>query len=305
MNWADLVDEAEAAALLEAFLTAGGNVVDTSDSYNGGESQLLLGSLLANTDFRDSIVVSARSGSRADTDRRFDLSRRHLLASLDSTLRRLGTDHVDLWQLTAWDPETDIDETLTTVESAIASGKVRYASIGNVSGWQLAVASQRCAPSTVTANHSEYSLLQRGIEREVLPAARHHNLGVFVWSPLGRGVLSGKYRSTTPADSRAAHPKYLSFVSPYLTPAAARITDAVCIAADGLQAAPSQVALAWIRGHAAITTAIVGARTRNQLKVALDSEAVELPDEVFRALEEVSQPTLGYPEVGWNQTRTD
>jgi aryl-alcohol dehydrogenase-like predicted oxidoreductase len=142
----------------------------------------------------------------------------------------------------------------------------------------------------------EYSLLQRGVEREVLPAAAALGLGVLAWSPLGRGVLTGKYRSGTPADSRAASPHLAGFVEAYLDQHSRRVVEAVATAAEGLGVQPLEVALAWVRDTPAVTAAIVGARTAAQLRGVLTGEDLSLPDEIRAALDEVSAPALGYPE---------
>ena len=142
----------------------------------------------------------------------------------------------------------------------------------------------------------EYSLLQRGIEREVLPGAAALGLGVLPWSPLGRGVLTGKYRTGIPADSRAASPHFAPFVEPYLDERAAGIVDAVATAADGLDASPVEVALAWVRDAPGVAAPIVGARTAAQLRGSLTSERLTLPAEIRSALDDVSAPPTGYPE---------
>src|SRR6476660_3918139 len=139
----------------------------------------------------------------------------------------------------------------------------------------------------------EYSLLNRTIEDEVLPAAHALGLGILAWSPLGRGVLTGKYRAGTPADSRAASAHFAGFVERYLVPAADRVVTAVCTAADGLGLAPLEVALAWVRDRPGVTSALLGARTAAQLRGSLQAEDVELPAEIRAALDEVSAPALG------------
>jgi aryl-alcohol dehydrogenase-like predicted oxidoreductase len=142
----------------------------------------------------------------------------------------------------------------------------------------------------------EYSLLQRGIEREVLPAAEALGLGVLPWSPLGAGVLTGKYRSGTPADSRAASPHFARFIERFLDDRSRRIVESVCTAADGLDASPLEVALAWVRDAPGVTAPVVGARTAAQLKGSLESERLTLPAEIRSALDEVSAPPTGYPD---------
>jgi aryl-alcohol dehydrogenase-like predicted oxidoreductase len=148
----------------------------------------------------------------------------------------------------------------------------------------------------VISTQVEYSLLQRGIEREVLPCAAALGLGVLPWSPLGRGVLTGKYRTGVPADSRAASPHFASFIERYLDDRSHRIVDAVHTAAEGLDASPAEVALAWVRDAPGVTAPIVGARTAAQLRGSLTSERLTLPTEIRSALDDVSAPPIGYPE---------
>lgn len=305
MTWGRDTDEHEASELLDTFLTAGGTLVDTADVYADGESEKILGRLLVDTDRRSQVVLATKAVSRPTSERRFDASRGHLLNSLNGSLRRLGVEHIDLWQLHAWDPLTPIEETLGAVDAAVSSGKVHYVGVSNYSGWQTATvaAMQAAVPGRVVpiCTQVEYSLLQRGVEREVIPALKAHGMGLIAWSPLGRGVLSGKYRSGIPADSRAGNPVFSSFVQPYLTEHARRIADAVATAADGLGATPTEVALAWLRDQPGVTSALVGTRTVAQLRTALASEDLLIPDQILQALSEISAPAMSYPEFGWNQ----
>jgi len=305
MTWGRDTDEHEARDQLEAFVEAGGTLVDTADVYADGESERVLGQLLGDVVSRDDVVLATKAVSMPGTTRRFNASRAHLLSSLDGSLRRLGVEHVDLWQLHAWDPDTELAETLAAADAAVASGKVRYVGISNYCGWQTAQAAtwQKAQPgrSPIVSTQVEYSLLQRGIEREVVPASAAHELGILAWSPLGRGVLTGKYRTGTPADSRGASPHFTAFVQPYLTEHARGVVQAVVTAASGLGVSPLEVALAWVRDRPGVTAAIVGARTAAQLRGSLAAEPLELPEEIRTALDEVSSPELGYPEFGWNQ----
>jgi aryl-alcohol dehydrogenase-like predicted oxidoreductase len=305
MTWGRDTDEHEARDQLTAFVEAGGTLVDTADVYADGESERVLGLLLADVVTRDDIVLATKAVSRPGSERRFDASRGHLLRALDGSLRRLGVDHVDLWQLHAWDPLTPLDETLAAADQAVSAGKVRYLGISNYNGWQTAQAAtwQRALAgrTPVVSSQVEYSLLQRGVEREVVPAASALGLGLLAWSPLGRGVLTGKYRTGTPADSRAASPHFTSFVQPYLGEQSRQVVEAVVTAASGLGVAPLEVALAWVRDRPGVTSAVVGARTAAQLRGSLAAEDVDLPEEITQALDEVSAPLLSYPEHGWNQ----
>ncbi|MDP4014952.1 MAG: aldo/keto reductase [Candidatus Nanopelagicales bacterium] len=305
MTWGRDTDEHEARDQWKAFLHAGGNFIDTADVYADGSSEEMIGQLLHETGGRDRIVIGTKAVSRPKTSRRFDASRRHLLASLDGSLARLGVDYVDIWNLHAWDPHTPLDETLAAADDAVRSGRVRYVGVSNYAGWQIAQAAtwQRAVPGRYApaVAQMEYSLVQRGIEREVAPACEALGLGITPWSPLGRGVLTGKYRYGKPADSRAASSHFGPFVAEHLDDRAARIVDAVCTAAEGLDVAPLEVALAWVRDRPGVAAPIVGARTIGQLRTILESERLELPSEIRTALDEVSAPHRGYPEYGWNQ----
>ncbi|MET8474452.1 aldo/keto reductase [Streptomyces sp. NPDC006422] len=303
--WGRDTDEHDAADLLKAFWEAGGTLVDTADVYGDGESEYLLGRLMERLVPRRDLVISTKAGSVPDPDRRFDGSRGHLLAALDASLSRLGTEYVDLWQVHAYDPATPLDETLQALDIAVSSGRARYAGVSNFCGWQLAKAGtwQLAAPGMRTrlaSTQMEYSLLQRGVEREVLPAALDLGIGLLPSSPLGRGVLTGKYRTGTPSDSRGGSDHMAPFVAPYLDEAAAHVVDAVAIAADGLAVTPLQVALAWVRDRPGVAAPIVGARNAQQLTAALSVEALSLPDEICQALDDVSAPVHRYPDQDWS-----
>ncbi|MEW2555255.1 aldo/keto reductase [Streptomyces zhihengii] len=305
LTWGRDTDEHDAAEQLKAFWEAGGTLVDTADVYGGGEAEYVLGQLVERLVPRRDLVIATKAGSVAHPDRRFDGSRGHLLAALDASLARLGTDHVDLWQIHAFDPDTPLDETLQALDIAVSSGRARYAGVSNFCGWQLAKAAtwQLAAPGVRTrlaSTQMEYSLLQRGIEREVLPAALDLGVGLLPSSPLGRGVLTGKYRSGVPTGSRGASDHMAPFVEPYLDEDASRIVDALATAADGLASTPLEVALAWVRDRPGVVAPIVGARNAKQLMAALSVEALSLPDEICRALDDVSAPVHRYPDQDWS-----
>ncbi|WNB86838.1 aldo/keto reductase [Cellulomonas sp. ATA003] len=298
MTWSRDTDEHEAAEQLRDFVDAGGTLLDTAASYADGAAEELIGSLLGDVVPRDEIVLCTKAGvRRTATGGVVDASRGALLDSLDASLARLGTDHVDLWLVQTPDPRTPLDETLSALRLAVASGRTRYVGLSNHPGWMTARAATLLAGDVgLAAVEVEYSLLQRGAEREVLPAATDLGVGVLAWSPLGRGVLTGKYRRTIPADSRAASPHLAGFVEPYLGAGSLAVVEAVATAADGLGCAPLEVALAWLRVRGQITSAIVGARTAAQLRGSLTAHRLELPPEIVHALDEVSAPEVGYPE---------
>jgi aryl-alcohol dehydrogenase-like predicted oxidoreductase len=299
MTWGGDTTEGDAADQLRAFLGAGGNLVDTADRYVDGESERILGRMLRPGGLvdRSEVVLATKAGSGG-------AARGQLLSSLDGSLHRLGIDHVDLWQLHAWDRRTPVEETLSALDAAVASGRARYVGISNFCGWQTAkaVTWQAGWPgrAPIVSTQVEYSLLARSIEREVLPAVQDAGLGLFAWSPLGRGVLTGKYRDGSPADSRHAVPRWRGFIEPYLTDQASRVVEAVVTAADGLGVAPLAVALAWVRDRPGVAAPVVGARTLGQLLASLEAESLTLPAEIVAALDEVSAPAFGYPErVPW------
>ena len=301
MTWGRDTDRDEATACLLAYVEAGGNFIDTADVYVDGESEKVVGRLLRTVVRRDQMVLATKAvGRTGPGPMGRGASRGHLLAALDASLKRLGTDYIDLWQLHAWDPLVPLEETLAALDAAVSSGRVRYVGVSNYAGWQLARAGtiqqlkQPVAP--ITTAQMEYSLLERGVEREVVPAARALGTGLIAWSPLGRGVLTGKYRHGTPSDSRAASPHLGEFVRRYLNPSANRIVEAVATAADGLGVSPLAVALAWVRDRPGVTSAILGARTAGQLQASLSIEDLTLPKEIHQVLDEVSAPVLGYPE---------
>ena len=301
MTWGRDTDEHEAADQLSMFLDAGGTLLDTAAGYGDGESERVIGGLLGSKVDREEVVLATKAGiSRRTGERVVNTSRKALLDALDGSLRRLGTDHVDLWQVHAWSDDTALEETLGAVDAGVSSGRARYAGISNYSGWQTgrAVTWQAAWPgrAPIVSTQVEYSLLQRGVEREVIPAAQALGLGVLPWSPLGAGVLTGKYRSGTPADSRAASPHFARFIERFLDDRSRRIVDAVATAAEGLDVTPLEVALAWVRDAPAVTAPILGARTAAQLRTSLEADTLSLPTEIRQALDEVSAPPTGYPD---------
>ncbi|GIE74450.1 oxidoreductase [Actinoplanes philippinensis] len=300
MTWGRDTDPDDAADQLKIFLEAGGTLIDTADVYGDGDAEAVIGSLLDHLAPRDEIVIATKAGLTPHRYRARDASRGNLLRSLDASLRRLGTDYVDLWQVHGYDAQTPFEETLAALDQAVASGRVRYAGVSNFSAWQTARAAtwQSAYPgrAPIVAAQMEYSLLERGIEREILPAAAALGFGVLAWSPLGRGVLTGKYRNGRPLDSRAASEHMAGFVQAYLEPRSSSIVEAVVTAAAGLGVSPLEVALAWIRDRPGISSVILGARTSGQLQGALRSEQLTLPAEIAFALDDVSAIEVGYPE---------
>lgn len=299
MTWGVETDADEAAAQLVAFHDAGGTLVDTAAGYSSGDTERILGQLMADVVPRSDLVITTKAGiGRTPESRVVDCSRGTLLRQLDTSLRSLATDYIDLWLVHYVDDTVPFEETLSALDAAVASGKVRYVGVSNYCGWRLGrvTAWQRAVPgrAPVIANQVRYSLLDRGIEREVVPASREFGVGILPWSPLGGGVLTGKYRTGVPSDSRASTAgRQLPLDQ---QPHTAGIVEAVATAADGLATSAVAVSLAWVRDQPGVTAPILGARTLGQLTAALACDALTLPEEIRSALDDVSAPPVSYPE---------
>lgn len=293
MTWGRDTDEHEAAEQLRFYLDAGGNFIDTAAVYGNGDAERVLGGFLGVMVPRDQIVIATKAGiSFKNGERIVDNSRTSLIADLDRSLSHLRSEYVDLWQIHTWDQKTPLEEVLSALDYAVSTGRARHVGISNFAAWQLARSVTLQNPifgkAPIISTQNEYSLLNRRIEGEILPASRELGVGVLAWSPLGRGVLTGKYRSGLPSDSRGASPHFSSFIEPYLDERSRKIVEAVMVASDGLGLSPLEVSLAWVRDCPGVTSAIIGARTGAQLRGALSAESVTLPIPVREALDEIS-----------------
>ncbi|MEN9927926.1 MAG: hypothetical protein RJB27_1002 [Actinomycetota bacterium] len=293
MTWGRDTDEIEAADQCRAFLDAGGNFLDTAATYGDGDSERVIGGLIGTLFNRDDVIIATKAGINfADGTRRVDASRHSLIAELDRSLNRLGTDFVDIWQIHNWDEVTPLDDTLSALDYAYTTGRARYVGVSNYSGWQLARAATKQQSNSMkaplTTVQGEYSLLNRNAEFEIIDAAVECGLGFLAWAPLARGVLTGKYRKGIPSDSRGAAPHFAKHIEPYLDSRSAKIVEAVAVAAEGLGFSPLEVALAWVRDAPGVTSSLIGARTGAQLRGVLKSEEISLPEIVRTALDEIS-----------------
>lgn len=293
MTWGRDTDEIEAADQCRAFLDAGGNFLDTAATYGDGDSERVIGGLIGTLFPRDEVIIATKAGINfSDGVRKVDASRHSLIADLDRSLSRLGTDYVDIWQVHNWDELTPLDDTLSALDYAYTTGRARYVGISNFSGWQLARAATKQQSNSMkaplTTVQSEYSLLNRSAEYELIDASLECGLGFLAWAPLARGVLTGKYRKGVPSDSRGAAPHFAKHIEPYLDARSSKIVEAVAVAAEGLGFSPLEVALAWVRDAPGVTSALIGARTGAQLRGVLKSEEIALPDIVRTALDEIS-----------------
>lgn len=290
MSWAKETDEQDASEMLRTFVDGGGKHIDTAASYSEGGAEALIGSLLGDVVSRTEVSISTKAGTSTSEGRQsVDTSRNAMLSALDASLARLGTDYVDVWFAQAWDGNVPLEETLSALEFAVRSGRARYAGIANFNGWQSAKAAA-IAGFPLVAAQAEYSLVQRKPEAELVPAVEDAGLGLMAWAPLGRGVLTGKYRGSIPADSRAARTDSAPYVEPYLEQQPSSVVEAVAMAAKGLGRTPLDVSLSWVLAQHGVATAIVGPRTPIQAKEILSAQLTRLPPEIARALEDVSQP---------------
>ncbi|MBO1031312.1 aldo/keto reductase [Tessaracoccus sp. SD287] len=298
LTWGRDTQPAQARALVRRFHEAGGTLVDTAPAYGNGVAEKILGKLIHTDLQRSDLVIATKGGFGVRNGRRVvDTSRSALLDDLAASLRRLHTDHVDLWQVHAWG-EAPLEETLGALDQAVRSGMARYVGVSNFIGWQTARAAtwQEAIPgrARLVSSQVEYSLLARRSEIEVIPALRALGMGLFPWSPIGRGVLTGKYRTGVPRGSRGAADHFSWFVEPYLEEKSRAITDAVAKAAEGLDLSPQQVALLWVRDAPGVTAPLLGARTVEQLEDYLAVDEMTLPEEIISALDDVSGgPNLG------------
>jgi aryl-alcohol dehydrogenase-like predicted oxidoreductase len=293
MTWGRDTDTHEAADQCRAYIEAGGNFFDTSPTFGDGDSERVIGGLIGALFNREDVAIATKAGvSHPAGVRTINNSRTSLISELDKSLSRLETDYVDIWQIQMWDENTPLEDTLSALDYAYTSGKARHVGLSNFSGWQSAraitIQEGNSAKAPIVTNQIEFSLLNRSAELEVLPCAQATGTGILAWAPLGRGVLTGKYRTGIPSDSRAAAPHFVKHVEPYLQERSTRIVQAVSVAAGGLGFSPLEVALAWVRDTPGITSAIVGARTGAQLRGILKSEEITLPEIVRSVLDEIS-----------------
>ena len=290
----------ECGRIVDAYADAGGNVIDTAINYRGGASEEILGELL--TGRRDRFVLSTKfTASRDPTDPNAAGShRKNLRLSLETSLRRLKTDYVDIYWMHIHDRHTPIDETLRALDDAVLAGKVLYTGVSDTPAW-LVARGQTLAEwrgwTAFSGLQVPYSLLQRDIERDLLPMAEAFGMSIAAWSPLGGGVLSGKF---TKGNSPVAGTRVAADSISERDLAIARAVDTV--AAD-VGTTPAALALAWTMCHSPAIHPIIGARTLAQLNDNLGAVGLDLADDVVSALEEAAPFTAGFPNDFIDSTR--
>jgi aryl-alcohol dehydrogenase-like predicted oxidoreductase len=309
MTFGKETDEAGAYAQLDAFVAAGGNLIDTADVYQRGVSEEMIGSWLASRpQARDQVVLATKGRFPMGEDpNEVGLSRRHLHRALDASLRRLGVDDVDLYQVHAWDPLTPLEETWGFLDDAVRAGKVRYLGLSNYTGWQVQkvadLARHRGLARPVTLQ-PQYNLLVREIEWEIVPACAENGLGLLPWSPLGGGWLTGKYtREERPSGATRLGEDPDRGVEAYDRRSARQRTwdviEAVERVAGERGASMAQVALAWLVDRPQVSSVILGARTLEQLEDNLGAAGLHLSAEETAILDAASDPApADYPYGG-------
>jgi aryl-alcohol dehydrogenase-like predicted oxidoreductase len=289
---------------IDMALDVGVNLIDTADVYSEGASEEIVGQVLSGR--RDQVLIATKA--------RFPVgpgpndggsSRLHLIEACETSLRRLQTDHIDLYQVHEWDGQTPLEETLAALEHLVQSGKVRYVGCSNFAGWQvmkaLGVARVRGLPEFVS-QQVYLSLQERAAEYEIVPSALDQGLGLLIWSPLAGGLLSGKYRRGEPPPPGSRHATEWDEPPVYDEDKLYDTVDVLVEIAEGHGVSPARVALAWLLGRPGITSVIVGARTDDQLADNLAAAELALSPEETARLEAVSRPPLIYPF--WHQRKT-
>ena len=298
-------DVVAARRQVDLCLDAGVNLIDTADVYSGGLSEEITGEVIKGR--RDSLLISSKVRmSMGDGPNDAGLSRQHIIAGCEASLRRLGTDHIDIYHVHEWDGQTRLEETMSALDSLVNAGKVRYLAASNYAGWQLmkalAIADRR-GLERFSAQQVYYSLEARDAEYELIPLSIDQGLGVLVWSPLAGGLVSGKYRRDASPSEQTRQLSGEWHEPPVRDQEKLYDTIEVLVGvADAHGASPAQVALAWLLTRPAVTSLIIGARTDEQLLDNLGAASLALAADERAALDKVSAPDLIYPH--WHQLAT-
>lgn len=295
-----IVDATDARRQIDMAIDMGINLIDTANTYGGGVAEEFVGQALETK--RDTVVISTKvrfpTGPGPNES---GLSRHHIMRAIEDSLRRLRTDHIDIYHAHEWDGQVPLEETLHAFDTLVRDGKVRYLGVSNYTGWQIMKSlsvSERNGYQKIVSNQIYYSLQSRDAEYELLPVSVDQGLGVLVWSPLAGGMLTGKYR-------RDQKPEIGRHVAGWQEPPVHDVdqlyktVDVLVQLAEARGVPPSQIALAYVMARPAITSVIVGARNEDQLRQSLGATEITLTDEEREALDGVSAPPMIYPH--WHQ----
>ena len=289
---------------IDTCLDAGVNLIDTADVYSGGRSEEIVGEAIAGR--RDGVLLASKVRMpMGDGPNDEGLSRHHVISGCEASLRRLGTDHLDLYQVHEWDGMTPVRETLEALQLLVDSGKVRYVGVSNHAAWQLmktlGTAERERLPRFVS-QQIYYSLQERSAEYELIPLGIDQGLGTLVWSPLAGGLLSGKYRRGQDAPEGSRHLTDWGEPPVYDEDKLYDTIDVLVRVAEAHGVSAAQVSLAWLLTRPTISSVVVGARTDEQLADNLKAAELTLSDEDLTRLDAVSRPNLLYPY--WHQLKT-
>ena len=297
-------DLAGARRQVDMCLDGGINLIDTADVYSTGRSEEIVGEAIASK--RDDVLVSTKvrmtMGSAPNMS---GLSRHHVISGCEASLRRLRTDHIDIYHVHEWDGLTPLEETLEALRYLVDSGKVRYVGVSNYTAWQLMKAlgiAERGHLPRFVSQQIYYSLQERSAEYELIPLAVDQGLGTLVWSPLAGGLLSGKYRRGQDAPAGSRHLTDWNEPPVYDEDKLYDTVDVLADVAESHGVSAAQVALAWLLGRPTVSSIVIGARTDEQLADNLAAAELVLSEEEVGRLEEVSRPPLIYPY--WHQRKT-
>ncbi|MGZ4313455.1 MAG: aldo/keto reductase [Solirubrobacteraceae bacterium] len=297
-------DLAGARRQIDMCLDAGVNLIDTADVYSTGRSEEIVGEALQGK--RDEVLISTKVRfAMGDSPNDAGLSRHHIISGCEASLRRLRTDHIDLYHVHEWDGLTPLEETLDALRHLQDAGKIRYAGVSNYAGWQLMKAlgiAQRDHLARFVSQQIYYSLQERSAEYELIPLGLDQGLGTLVWSPLAGGLLSGKYRRDQDAPTGSRHLTDWDEPPVYDEDKLHDTIDVLVGVADGHGVSAAQVALAWLLGRPGVSSIVIGARTDEQLADNLKAAELTLTEAETDRLEEVSRPPLLYPY--WHQRKT-
>lgn len=304
MSFGRETPEATSYDILDKFMEAGGNFIDTADVYTQGVSETIVG-LWMKDHRRDDLVIATKVRfPMGDSPNDYGLSRKHIMAGVEASLERLRTDYIDLYQVHRWDPETPLEETLSTLNDLVRSGKVRYIGCSNFKGWHLQKAidlSKANGWEVFVCLQPLYNLLDRVIEWELIPICQEGGLGIIPWSPLRGGWLSGKYRKGMAGPEKGSRVHSASEMGwsesweAYDNPRTWSIIDEVFSVAKEAGVEPAQVALRWVMQRPGVTAPIIGVRTMEHLEVNLSAVGWELTAEQMERLNQVSDLVKPYP----------
>jgi aryl-alcohol dehydrogenase-like predicted oxidoreductase len=304
MTFGRETDEKTSHQILDSFVAAGGTFIDTADVYTRGASEEVMGRWLKGKNRDDLVIATKVRFPMGEGPNDLGLSRKHILSGVENSLRRLGTNYIDLYQVHCWDPSTPLEETLSTLDALVQSGKVRYLGASNYAPWQLQKAidlSRQMGWEPFVSLQPLYNLLDRYIEWGLVPVCQNEGLGIMPWSPLRGGWLSGKYHrdmSAPPSGTRVEIAEKEGWSESWSTYANERtwgIIDALLEVAKEVDKSPAQVALNWLLQRPGVTAPIIGVRTMEHLEDNIGATGWHLSEEQMARLNQVSEMDLPYP----------